>query len=94
MSKKTYDFRKNNGLCVRCGFALPVGYKKNECEACLDSRKLYKAEEATKTYIAETRKDRGATVFKKWEKEAIERGISYGELKRLKTIEKIERGKT
>lgn len=94
MSKITYMYRVNNGLCVRCGSALPPEYRDRECKACKDSRKLYRKDEATKTYIAEERKARGASTFEKWNKEAIERGLSYGELKKLKTLEKIERGKT
>lgn len=94
MSKITYMYRVNNGLCVRCGSVLPPEYRARECKACQDSRKVYRKEEATKTYLAEERDKRGASAFEKWIKEANEKGISYGELKRLKTLEKIERGKT
>lgn len=42
MSKKTYDYRKQNGLCVKCG--IPALNGKVHCQSCLEKEKIKKRE--------------------------------------------------
>lgn len=90
MSKKVYYQRKNNGLCVRCGMRLPDGYTDTECGGCKYIRKTYRADISTTEKVSNIPK----SAIYDWIKEAKAEGISYGELKKRKTLERIERGKT